>query len=943
MANHDKQIVSYAQGAGRNLAKAVNKTSSWADLCKLLSTPTVTAEKHKAYMAMNRDQQLHLKSVNGWISGAPCEGNYRNLRNVKPRDLTTLDCDYPWDTFWPDIESGDHWLCTYEFAALSTRSSTDKAPRYRVVLPMTRKVTPDEYGPLVRIISLRIDYENRPMEQVDVVSSRKAQMMFLPTISKDQPFEFKRNEGKLLDPDEQFAWFEEHHGDWRDLTILPLYKGEEKLRAKADKAEDPWLKPGVIGDWCRAWPIEDLIAEFLSDIYVPGDSGSGKPRYTYTGGSASNGAVVEDDGRFLYSHHGTDPVGEQLVNAWDLYRVHKFGHLDDKAKEDTSIMDMPSSKAMRDFVATDKKFQAERIKSKYDTAAFMDDADVGEADEDDLEVEEPEYTAEEAPVDDLGFSDDDLGPADPDEPPQKPKAKKAKADKNPNKDWFAEELEFDQNGNIKSTIHNVAAILYNDPRFYGKIRYDQFGGTVRLFGNIKSKSPNVPDMVAQDQVNGDRWSELGHITIRAILATPNGSGKTGYGLGTVAERDVAGAVMLCAMRNAYHPVKDFLEAEPWDGVKRVENLFVDFLGTADHAYHRETAKLVMVASVARIYEPGHKFDYAPVLEGPQGIRKSSFIAALYGNRWFGELACDLGDMKQVAEALGGKWGVELPELASLTKSDQNDAKAFMSRQEDVVRMAYHREVTEIRRQSVFWGTTNDETYLKDRSGNRRYWPQKVGLLYIDTAALTDVRQQLWAEALALYNEMRATYPANQHESLPLMLTGSALAEAVRQQEGARERQMDEDWAQHIQDYLDHPITIQSFASGYERQPEDFLDKGVNPDNVWVQRTVFTNSDAATAVGLEWPVKNGQYQKTLERAVKALLGWEPDRGGKRYKRWGSMTVTWYAREGESAGDILRGFKVVDAPESHDAEFVDDYGLTDDDLGPEYPDEDIDNLV
>src|SRR5690606_14169345 len=131
--------------------------------------------------------------------------------------------------------------------------------------------------------------------------------------------------GDLLDPDEMFAWFEENDGDWHDISALPLFDGEETHRKHADKAEDPWLKPGMIGNWCRAWPIEDAIAEFLSDVYIPGSGGTGKPRYTYTGGSASNGAVVEDDGRFLYSHHGTDPVGEQLVNAWDLIRIHKFG------------------------------------------------------------------------------------------------------------------------------------------------------------------------------------------------------------------------------------------------------------------------------------------------------------------------------------------------------------------------------------------------------------------------------------------------------------------------------------------------------------------------------------------------------------------------------------------------------------------------------------------
>lgn len=210
MTNHDKHMVSYAVGKGANLGKGDNKVSSWADLRKLLSEPTKTGEKHKVYMKMSRDEQLRLKSINGWISGAQCEGGIRKLANVKPRDLGTLDCDYPWESFFPDMESDMHWFSRFESVMLSTRSSTAEKPRYRIVFPMSRKVQPDEYGPLVRIISLRIDYEQTPMEQVDVVSSRRAQMMFLPTVSKDQPFEYLHTKGDLLDPDEMFEWFGEH-------------------------------------------------------------------------------------------------------------------------------------------------------------------------------------------------------------------------------------------------------------------------------------------------------------------------------------------------------------------------------------------------------------------------------------------------------------------------------------------------------------------------------------------------------------------------------------------------------------------------------------------------------------------------------------------------------------------------------------------------------------
>ncbi len=144
------------------------------------------------------------------------------------------------------------------------------------------------------------------------------------------------------------------------------------------------------------------------------------------------------------------------------------------------------------------------------------------------------------------------------------------------------------------------------------------------------------------------------------------------------------------------------------------------------------------------------------------------------------------------------------------------------------------------------------------------------------------------------------------------------------------------------DLMDHPTTITEFAAAYNRQPTDLLDKGVNPDNLYVQRTVFCTADAAEALGLDWPQKNGLTSKALDRAVKSMTGWVPDREGKRYKRWGGVNTTWYAREDADPIDIQRGFVFADAPEHTEAEFA-DYGFTDDDLGPEYPDEDIDNLV
>jgi putative DNA primase/helicase len=929
VGKHDSLIVFWAEGAGRNLAKADNKTGSWADLRRRLSAVSRTREKFKVYMKMSKDEQLRLKSIDGWISGAQCEGKWRNLRNVKPRNLMTLDLDYPDKTLRDMVEIGATPISHLEFFLLTTRSHSPEAPRYRMVLPMSRMVKPDEYGPLVRILSFIFDNETQPMKQVDVVSSRRAQMMFYPTTSVDGEFWTAHNEGRVLDPDFYLDWYEENHGDWRDLAKLPLYSGEDKLRKRAEKAEDPTLKAGPVGHWCRAHDIEDVIREHLSDIYIPGDTQSGKPRYTYTGGSASNGAVVEDGGLFLYSWHGTDPVGEQLVNSWDLLRVHKFGELDEDITTDTPMGQRPSWKAMMEFAKADKGYKDQLVASRYDLAAMFDD--VGD---DFFEPEEPEYTESEDddPVGDLGIPDtiaEDIADLIGGSPESFSEAASAAGARHPRvdqpgkrrtpkpqppKDWFATQLQLDSNGILKSDIHNVSTIVHNDARLWGAICYDEFSQQIVCRRDISSKTETVPTRRVRDKIRGDRWQDIDDISIRAILGAPNGEGKTGYGLSTVSERDINAGVSLAARRNTFHPVKDYLESLEWDGIERIETLFIDYLGADDHIYHREAARMVLIASVTRIYEPGHKFDFAPVLQGPQGLRKSSFIETLYSEGWFGEMTCALSDTQKIAETIGGKWCVEFGELASFYKSDHNDAKQFMSRKVDSVRMAYDRRISDFPRQTVFWGSTNDKKYLRDPTGNRRWWPIICKVLQIDTDALAAVRDQLWAEALVAYRSMRAERPFG---TLPLYLTSDeSQMEAKRLQDDARTHTLPEAWTVLIQDWLEKPVTLATLATQYARAPQDLF-PGLDPDKTWVVRTAFRVMDAAKhALDIGEVIHNDQMTQNLDRAVTALDGWVnerllyPDRKNS-VRRYGTQG-RWKVLSGATELEHGLGYRVVDAP-------------------------------
>lgn len=209
------------------------------------------------------------------------------------------------------------------------------------------------------------------METVDPVSFRIAQMMYMPTISADQEYKCGRNPGKLVDVDEML---ESWQHDWRDMSQLPRAEREEKAREREIAAEDPTEKPGLIGAFCRTYSIEDAIAEFLPDVYGDPDPNSTEARYTYLGGHSMYGAVVYDD-KFMFSWHGTDPACEQLCNAWDLVRLHKFHEKDAKKDDDTEINELPSQKAMMEFAKLDQGVQRQILEDSLDFDAMFDNLD----------------------------------------------------------------------------------------------------------------------------------------------------------------------------------------------------------------------------------------------------------------------------------------------------------------------------------------------------------------------------------------------------------------------------------------------------------------------------------------------------------------------------------------------------------------------------------------
>ena len=210
---------------------------------------------------------------------------------------------------------------------------------------------------------------------------------------------------------------------------------------------------------------------------------------------------------------------------------------------------------------------------------------------------------------------------------------------------------------------------------------------------------------------------------------------------------VSRSVGAVAREITVHPVRDYLGALTWDGVPRIETWACRYLGAEDTAFNRSVGALWLISAVARIFRPGVKADHMLVLEGPQGARKSTALKILAGEDWFTDELPDLGS-KDAAMHMQGVWIIEIAELDAIGRAEVSRIKAFLTRTTDRFRPPYGRYTIEVPRQCVFAGTVNPDTYLRDETGNRRFWPVRCGTIDID--ALARDRDQLWAEAVARF-------------------------------------------------------------------------------------------------------------------------------------------------------------------------------------------------
>lgn len=650
-----------------------NKRMRWSALLGRLKNATMTQETQAEYLKMSKGEQDKIKDVGGFVGGTLSNG-HRKSETVKARSLITFDLD-----FAPtDLVETMQLEAPYAWAIYSTHKHKPDKPRLRLIIPLDRNVTPDEYEAISRKLASDIG-----MDYFDSTTFQPSRLMYWPSYSLDGEYIFEYNDGPSLVADKVL----ETYPDWHDVSYWPLCKDEIKVqKSKKEKQQDPTKKPGAVGVFCRTYDVPAAIAKFLPDTYLKTDKDD---RYTYAQGSTFGGMVIYDDGLFCYSNHGTDPARGQDLNAFDLVRIHKFGSEDDDLEKDVPANRMPSYKAMVDMVSQDP-----------DCIATYD-------------AERSSSAAED-------FADEE---ADPEEGKKK-------------KDWKAK-LARSKTMEVEKTIPNLDLIFKHDTGLRG-IRFNELTG----FIEIKEPVPWKKDV--------GEWKNADDSGLSIYLAKNYTAFK---------RQDMVDVLTQTAMDRKFNPIKDYLGDLPeWDGVPRVETLFIDYLGAEDNAYTREVAKRWLLAAVSRIYTPGCKFDYVPVLSGPAGIGKST-LAAKLGMDWFSD-SLSLEDMKDktASEKIQGVWIMEIGELKGMRKVDVESVKGFISRQVDRYRPSYGRTVEDHPRLTVYIGTSNAEDYLRDITGNRRFWPLPVsGQTKKKPWDITGEEiAQIWAEVLFYYNEMGET-------------------------------------------------------------------------------------------------------------------------------------------------------------------------------------------
>ena len=773
------RLLRITTGQSRKAAVWKPETLLWSALITRLQTPHRSTETMQQYLAMPKSQQDELKDVGGFVAGT-ISGNRRRANAVTGRDIVTLDLDSVPPNGTDEVLRRLSGL-SVAYCVYSTRKHRPEAPRLRVLIPLDRICTADEYEPIARKIAELIG-----MQYCDPTTFEASRLMYYPSCCADGQYVFCYEDKPFASADGILGMYQ----DWRNITEWAGLSAPKISRGA--KQSDPTEKNGVVGAFCRIYDIPAAIAAFLPDKYT--DCGQG--RYTYTGGSTTGGAVLYENGKFLFSHHATDPASGKLCNAFDLVRLHLFADKDDDAKPDTPANKLPSYGEMCRFAASDERVSTLMNQERYQTATEAFSTGV---------QPQPETLSD--------------------------------------TEWMKQLKIHPETGQPLKTIDNILLILEHDPHFSGRVRFDEFSNRILVTGGVPwDPAPDSREWKDNDDAGLRHYMELVY--------------------GITGKEKILDGFALCCERHKYNAVGQYLGSLPgWDGVPRLDTLFIDYLGAEDSAYTRAVTRKAFVAAVSRALQPGVKYDTMPILAGRQGIGKSTLLR-LMGGDWFND-SLNSFEGKDACEMIQGSWLIEIQELNGMNRAEENQVKQFLSKTDDIFREPYGRRTGRHLRRCVFFGTTNESEFLRDKTGGRRFWAVDCEVQKPTRSVFRDLGKevtQIWAEALHRWRLKEPLYLEN----------AEVAAAALRIQENHAVHSVKEGI---IRDFLERGV------------PEDWDSRSLNERRLYWSGT-FDNAETATkprtkvcALEIWCEALNGEaryFKQTDAREINAIIekteGW-----------------------------------------------------------------------
>lgn len=776
-----------AVGRNREDKNWRNNEVTWPQLVDRLKQVHRTPETFQEYVTSTKERQTEIKDIGGYVTGY-IAGGKRKAEAVTERSILALEVDE--GGWWPAQA-----VIAGRFTAFlhTTHKHSRENPRYRILLPLTRAVAPGEFEALSRLIAgdLGVDLIDHTCHQIN-------RLMYWPSASVDGEYLIHEVQGLLLDPDSQLNRYG-GEGAWRNMSLWPrAAKEREKIKRDVSRQIDPLTKPGIVGAFCRAFTIQEVIERFLEKIYE-GDAESG--RYTYKLGSTANGLVIYED-KFAYSHHSTDPAGDTLCNAFDLVRLQLFGNADQDSSA-TTARGTPSFSNMAAFAENLPEVRRQLAEDRWKSAREAFGAELavpinGSAHQ--LHYAQAasrvaqdfawlnEYMertsiagrllpgTEQATYAWLNAWASQNSPVT-----QTVPGVEASADPFAGSGWV-EQIEHDNRGVPKPSAKNLKLIFSNDPLLKGLFYLDLFSGERSL-----TRQPpwtDVPRHAAGAGEEGLQMLDADRAGLRVYI-------ESNYGIGAV--NKIADALDLAFQENSHHPVRDYLKGLTWDGRSRVDTALIDAMAAEDSEYTRIVTRKTLVGAIARVFKPGCKFDHVLTLTGAEGLGKSTFAEKM-GMQWHSSTPGELGT-KAAAENLRGTWIMELGDLSGVKKGDLDEIKNYVTTRKDRYRPAYGHEVVTFPRQSIYIANSNSDNPLKDEPGNRRWWPVAIGdreeVLKRREILTQSYVDQLWAEALHYYRSGETWWLTTTQEDL----ARARQAEAVEV----------DPWEELIRNYLRMPM------------------------------------------------------------------------------------------------------------------------------------------